>query len=126
MKQIIQTDRAPTAIGCYSQAVRTGNTVYLSGQIPLDPSSMTVVVGTIDDQIVQVFKNLKNVAEAAGGTLDSIVKMTVFLTSIDYLANVNAIMPEFFKQPYPARTSIAIVGLPKGVDVEIEAIMEIN
>jgi reactive intermediate/imine deaminase len=125
MKQVIQTSQAPAAIGCYSQAIRSGNTVYLSGQIPLNPNSMTVVEGDIVAQITQVFENLKHVATAAGGSLDAIVKLTVFLTDISYLADVNAVMPNYFKEPYPARTSIAVAGLPKAVDVEVEAIMVI-
>lgn len=126
MKHPIQTSQAPAAIGCYSQAIRTGNTVYLSGQIPLDPTSMTVVSGDIQAQIKQVFLNLQAVAIAAGGSLDSIVKLTVYLTDINYLADVNAIMPDYFTQPYPARTSIAVSALPKSASVEIEAIMAVS
>jgi len=123
MKNPIQTSNAPAAIGCYSQAIQVGNTIYLSGQIPLDPKTMTLVEGDINNQITQVFENLKAVAEAAGKNLDSIVKLTVFLTDIAFLANVNSIMPNYFKLPYPARTSIAVAGLPKGADIEIEGIL---
>ncbi len=123
MKEKIQTEKAPAAIGSYSQAIRSGNTVYLSGQIPLDPASMTVVAGDVNAQIHQVFKNLKAVTESIGGSLDHIVKLTVFLTDIATLANVNEIMPQYFSQPYPARTSIGVAALPKAVSVEVEAIM---
>lgn len=123
MKQKIHSDKAPAAIGSYSQAIKVSNTIYLSGQIPLDPVTMTVVDGDITAQIVQVFENLQEVTKAAGGDLDSIVKLTVYLTDIANLANVNAVMPKYFKEPYPARTSIGISALPKGVGVEVEAIM---
>jgi reactive intermediate/imine deaminase len=126
MKKAIKTDLAPAAIGCYSQAIHTKNTVYLSGQIPLDPKTMTVVEGDISAQTTQVFENLKAVAVAAGGGLDAIVKLTVYLTDISYLATVNSIMPNYFKEPYPARTSIGVSALPKGVSIEIEAIMDIS
>lgn len=123
MKQAIQTKEAPAAIGCYSQAIRSGNAVYLSGQIPLDPATMTVVEGDITAHVTRVFENLSRVAKAAGGSLDAIVKLTVFLTDIADLAIVNTVMPSYFKEPYPARTSIAVAALPKGVNVEIEGIM---
>lgn len=123
MKQKIHSDKAPAAIGSYSQAIKVSNTIYLSGQIPLDPATMTVVDSDITAQIVQVFENLQEVTKAAGGNLDSIVKLTVYLTDIANLANVNAVMPKYFKEPYPARTSIGISALPKGVGVEVEAIM---
>lgn len=123
MKKAIHTEQAPAAIGSYSQAIQVDNTIYLSGQIPLVPASMTVIEGDITAQIKQVFENLKSVAEAAGGSLDSIVKLTVFLTNIADLAHVNAIMPHYFKTPFPARTSIAVAALPRGVNVEIEGIM---
>jgi reactive intermediate/imine deaminase len=123
MKQVVQTNQAPAAIGCYSQAIRVENTVYLSGQIPLDPTTMSVVTGDINAQITQVFENMKKVTEAAGGNLDSIVKLTVYLIDIAHLANVNEVMPKYFNEPYPARTSIAVAALPKAVSVEVEAIM---
>lgn len=126
MKQVIQTKEAPAAIGCYSQAIRSGNTVYLSGQIPLDPVTMNIVEGDMTAHIIQVFENLSKVAEAAGGSLDAIVKLMVFLTDIANLAEVNKVMPNYFKEPYPARTSIAVAALPKGVGIEIEAIMVLS
>lgn len=125
-KELIHTQQAPAAIGSYSQAICSGRTVYLSGQIPLDPATMTVVAGDIKVQINQVFKNLKQVAQAAGGSLDSIVKLTVFLTDIANLVQINEIMPNYFKAPYPARTSIGVAALPKEVGVEIEAIMVVD
>lgn len=125
-KELIHTKQAPAAIGSYSQAIRSGRTVYLSGQIPLDPATMAIVDGDIKAQIKQVFENLKQVALAAGGSLDSIVKLTVFLTDIANLAHLNEIMPNYFKAPYPARTSIGVAALPKEVGVEIEAIMVVD
>jgi reactive intermediate/imine deaminase len=125
MKQVIRTDKAPAAIGAYSQAIRVGNTVYLSGQIPLDPKTMTVVSGDITAEVTQVFENLKQVTMAAGGNLDAIVKLTVYLTDISHLAIVNTVMPNYFNEPFPARTSIAVAALPKGVNVEVEGIMSV-
>ncbi len=122
MKKIIQTNEAPEAIGCYSQAIQSGNIVYLSGQIPLDPVSMIMVSG-IHSQIHRVFNNLKAVAEAAGGSLDHIVKLTVYLTDISSLAKVNELMEAYFTKPYPARTSFAVAALPKNALVEVDAIM---
>jgi reactive intermediate/imine deaminase len=123
MKKAIQTSNAPAAIGCYSQAIQVGNNIFLSGQIPLDPKTMTLVEGDIDKQIIQVFENLKAVTAAVGRNLDEIVKLTVFLTDIAHLANVNSIMPSFFNMPYPARTSIVVAGLPKGAQIEIEGVI---
>src|SRR5579871_6855223 len=123
MKQIIRSDRAPKAIGTYSQAVKAGNTVYLSGQIPLVPETMEIVKGGIDAQIRQVFDNLKAVAEAAGGTLANIVKLNVYLTDLTNFPVVNEIMATYFAAPYPARAAVGISALPKGVSVEMEAIM---
>lgn len=123
MKQSIQTQLAPAAIGTYSQAVQVGNMVFLSGQIPLDPKTMQVVEGDFASQVKCVFNNLKAVAEAAGGKLDSIVRLTVYLTDINNLAEVNEVMTTYFNSPYPARTSIGVAALPKGVAVEVDAII---
>lgn len=122
-KDIIATDAAPRAIGTYSQAVRSGNTVYLSGQIPLVPASMELVGGDIRAQIVQVFDNLRAVARAAGGDLQDIVKLNVFLTDLTHFPVVNETMAQYFKAPYPARAAIGVAALPKGAQVEMDAIM---
>jgi reactive intermediate/imine deaminase len=122
-KQIISTDRAPQAIGTYSQAVRAGDTVYLSGQIPLDPATMTLVDGDIDAQIRRVFDNLAAVAEAAGGSFRDVVKLNVFLTDLGHFARVNDIMAEYFQQPYPARAAIGVAALPRGAGVEMDAVL---
>jgi reactive intermediate/imine deaminase len=122
-KQRIQTNAAPDAIGTYSQAVRAGDTVYLSGQIPLDPATMQVVDGPIEAQIERVCRNLEAVATAAGGTMDDIVKVTVFLTDLGDFAKVNEVMARFFSEPYPARAAVEVAGLPKGVPVEMDAVM---
>ncbi|MCK4841642.1 MAG: RidA family protein [Methylococcales bacterium] len=122
-KKIIQTDKAPAAIGTYSQAVKINDTVYLSGQIPLDPGTMEIVEGDITAQITRVFENLKAVAEAADGDLDDIVKLNVFLTDLSHFPIVNEIMANYFTQPYPARAAIGVSALPKAVDVEMDAIM---
>jgi reactive intermediate/imine deaminase len=122
-KQIISTDRAPAAIGTYSQAVRAGNTVYLSGQIPLDPATMTLVDGDIDVQIRRVFDNLNAVAEAAGSSFRDVVKLNVFLTDLGHFARVNEIMAEYFEQPYPARAAIGVAALPRGAGVEMDAVL---
>lgn len=121
-KQIIQTAGAPQAIGTYSQAVRTGNTVYLSGQIGLDPTTMQLVEG-IDAQIVRVFDNLKAVAAAAGGSLDNTVKLNVYLTDLSHFARVNETMATYFTQPYPARAAVGVAQLPRGALVEMDAVM---
>ena len=118
----IHTDNAPAAIGPYSQAIRHNDTVYISGQIPLDPATGELVVG-IDAQIRQVFENLKAVAEAAGTDLSQALKVTVFLTDLGHFAKVNEVMEEYFAQPYPARAAIEVAGLPKGADVEADAIL---
>ena len=123
MKKIIQTDRAPAAIGTYSQAVRAGDTVYLSGQIPLDPKTMELVGGAIDTQIRRVFDNLDAVATAAGGSLKDIVKLNVYLTDLGNFAKVNEIMAAHFTKPYPARAAVGVAALPKGAQVEIDAVM---
>ena len=122
-KQPVHTDRAPAAIGTYSQAVRAGETVYLSGQIPLDPETMELVGGGVDAQIRQVFDNLAAVAEAAGGGLADVVKITVYLTDLGYFARVNEIMAQYFDEPYPARAAIGVAGLPKCAVVEMDAIL---
>jgi reactive intermediate/imine deaminase len=122
-KEAIHTDTAPQAIGPYSQAVRAGATVYLSGQIPLDPSTMQMVTGDIDAEIRRVFDNLKAVAEAAGGTLANAVKVNVFLTDLAHFARVNEIMATYCTQPYPARAAIGVAQLPRGARVEIECIL---
>ena len=122
-KQPIHTKDAPDAIGTYSQAVRTGKLVFLSGQIPLQPNTMTVVDGDFEARARQVFKNLAAVAEAAGGSLDNVVKLTIFLTDLDNFATVNAVMEDFFTEPYPARAAVGVASLPKGVDVEADAIL---
>jgi reactive intermediate/imine deaminase len=125
-RTIIQTDNAPQAIGTYSQAVRTGNTVYMSGQIPLDPASMKLVDGGMDAQIQRVFDNLSAVAEAAGGSLNDIVKLNVFLPDLGHFALVNEIMAKYFSEPYPARAAVGVASLPKGAQVEMDAIMELG
>lgn len=121
-RTVINTDAAPAAIGTYSQAVRAGNTVYLSGQIPLDPATMALVED-VDGQIRQVFDNLKAVAEAAGGGFEQVVKLTIFLTDLSHFPRVNEIMAGYFQEPYPARAAIGVAALPKGATVEMEAIM---
>ena len=125
-KNIIVTDKAPAAIGTYSQAVRYGHTVYLSGQIPLDPETMALVGDSFAMQCEQVFNNLKAVAEAAGGSLYDIVKLTIYLTDLGNFATVNEIMARFFDEPYPARAAVGIAALPKDAQLEIDAIMEMT
>jgi reactive intermediate/imine deaminase len=124
-RKIISTDKAPAAIGTYSQAVQVGNTVYISGQIPLDPKSMTVVEGDIRAQITRVFENLKAIAAAAGTNLNSAVKVNVYLTDLANFAAVNEIMATYFEQPYPARAAVQVSALPKGVQVEIDAVLDV-
>ncbi len=124
-KRIIATDKAPQAIGTYSQAVEVNGTVYLSGQIPLDPESMQMVEG-IRDQIDQVFRNLDAVAKAAGGSLTDIVKLTIYLTNLNNFATVNEVMAQYIAEPYPARAAIGVSALPKGAEVEIEGIMVLS
>jgi len=123
MKKIIHTDQAPAAIGTYSQAVQAGNTVYLSGQIPLDPSSMNLVQGDFEAQARQAFKNLQAVSRAAGGELEHVVRVTVYLTDMQQFPRVNAVMAEFFSEPYPARAAVGVRELPKGAQVEVDAIL---
>lgn len=122
-KNIISTDQAPQAIGTYSQAVKHQGFVFISGQIPLDPSSMEVVTGGIEAQIRQVFENLSAVCTAAGGSLDDIVKLSVFLTDMGDFPQVNTIMGQYFTAPYPARAAVEVSALPKGVNVEMDAIL---
>ncbi|MEN8174544.1 MAG: RidA family protein [Pseudomonadota bacterium] len=125
MKEIIRTDRAPQAIGTYSQAVKTGTTVYLSGQIPLVPETMAMVEGDMAAQIRRVFENLSAVAQAAGGDLGDVVKLNVFLTDLADFPLVNEVMAEYFTEPYPARAAIGVAALPKGAGVEMDAVMEL-
>lgn len=122
-KQSLSTHAAPEAIGTYSQAIKVDSTIYISGQIPLDPSTMELVGPDIDSQINQVLKNLEAVCRSAGGELDSIVKFTVYLINLEYSAKVNKIMQEFLNEPYPARAAVEVVALPKGAQIEIDAIM---
>ncbi|GBL47354.1 Bona fide RidA/YjgF/TdcF/RutC subgroup [Sulfuriferula multivorans] len=124
-KHIIRTDAAPAAIGTYSQAVKVGNTVYLSGQIGLDPATMQMAEGT-EAQVHRVFQNLKAVAEAAGGSLADVVKLNVFLTDLSHFAKVNQIMAEYFSEPYPARAAVGVAALPRDADVEADGVMVLD
>lgn len=126
MKINIQTDQAPAAIGTYSQAIKIDNTVYLSRQIPLDPKTGELVKGDIHTQLKRIFENLKAVAEAAGGGLDAIVRICVYLTDFANFPAVNEVMAQYFKTPYPARTTIGVASLPKGAVVEIDAVMMVG
>jgi reactive intermediate/imine deaminase len=126
MRKTIHTDSAPKAIGPYSQAVRAGNTVYFSGQIPLDPSNGELVTGDISFQTKRVFENLKAVCEAAGGSLAGIVRVGIYLTDLGNFAQVNTVMAEYFKEPYPARSTIGVASLPRGAQVEIDAILQLD
>ncbi|MDP6727843.1 MAG: RidA family protein [Gammaproteobacteria bacterium] len=127
-KRIISTEKAPAAVGTYSQAVAItgGVTIYLSGQIPLVPETMEVIEGGIENEIHQIFKNLSAVCEEAGGSLDDIVKLNIFLTDLNNFALLNEIMATYFEQPYPARAAIGIKELPKGVSVEMDGVMVLN
>ncbi|MFC4765332.1 RidA family protein [Dyella koreensis] len=125
-RSIITTDKAPAAIGPYSQAVRAGNTVYFSGQIPLDPATGTLVDGDIAAQTRRVFDNLKAVAEAAGGSLAKIVRVGIYVTDLANFATVNTVMADYFQAPYPARSTIEVSGLPKGAEVEVDAVMVLD
>ncbi|MFD1260934.1 RidA family protein [Entomomonas asaccharolytica] len=122
-KEVINTEKAPAAIGTYSQAIKAGDTVYLSGQIPLNPATMQLVEGGFEAQTVQVFENLKSVAEAAGGGLKDIVKLNIYLTDLANFAKVNEVMGRYFAEPYPARAAIGINALPKDSLVEMDAIL---
>jgi reactive intermediate/imine deaminase len=125
-RQTIHTERAPQAIGTYSQAVRVGNTVYLSGQIPFDPATMQLVEGGIEAQVRRVFENLKAVAEAAGGSLAQAVKFNIFLIDLAHFAKVNEIMALYCTKPYPARSTIGVAQLPRSAQVEIECILQLD
>ena len=122
-KQVIATNAAPKAIGPYSQAVRVGNTVWLSGQIPLDPATGELVVGSIEVQARRVFENLKAIVSAAGFTLEDAVKATVFLTDLTQFAAVNQVMAEYFREPFPTRATVGVAALPKGAAIEVECIL---
>ena len=124
-RAIISTPAAPEALGPYSQGIKVGNTVWLSGQIPLIPGSMELVTGAIGDQATQVFKNLAAVAEAAGGSLNNAVKINISLTNLEHFSEVNEVMAKFLQEPYPARACVQVAALPKGVDIEVEAILSI-
>ena len=124
-KKAIHSDHAPAAIGPYSQAIRTGQLVFLSGQIPLDPVTMQIVDGDFESRARRVFDNLRAVAEEAGGDLDKIVKLTIYLTDLGNFAAVNSVMADYFKEPYPARAALGVASLPKGADVEAEAVLSL-
>ena len=125
-RTIVTTDQAPAAIGTYSQAVRVGATVYLSGQIPLVPATMQLRDGDMRAQITQVFENLKAVAEAAGGSLQDVVKLNVYLTDLAHFPLVNEVMAQYFREPYPARAAVGVAALPKGAAVEADGVMVLN
>lgn len=125
-RQIIHSDRAPAAIGPYSQAVRVGDTVYLSGQTPLDPATMKLVEGDVATQARQVFKNLAAVCEAAGGNFTKVARVGIYMTDLSNFAQVNAVMAEFFTQPYPARSTIGVAALPLGAQVEVDLVMALD
>jgi reactive intermediate/imine deaminase len=125
-RTIIQTDQAPAAIGTYSQAVQCGSTVYLSGQIPLDPATMQMVNDSFEAEVHQVFRNLRAVAEAAGGSLAKIAKLNLYLTDLSFFATVNEIMADYFQAPYPARAAVGVAALPKGARVEADAVLVLD
>ncbi len=125
-REIIQTAKAPQAIGTYSQAIRVGTTIYLSGQIPLVAETMELVDGDIEDQIRRVFDNLSAVAAAGGGSLTDIVKLNIFLTDLSHFPQVNSVMADYFQQPYPAHAAIGVAALPKGAAVEMDGVMELD
>ena len=122
-KQIISTPDAPAAIGVYSQAVRVGNTIWVSGQIPLDPKTKELVQGDVEAQVRQVFENLKAIVAAAGASFDDVVKATVFLIDLSHFGLVNKVMAEYFREPYPARAAIGVAALPRGAQIEVECIV---
>jgi len=124
-KEIISTDKAPQAIGTYSQAVKVNNTVYISGQIPLIPETMEVLEGSVEEQIHLVFKNLQAIITAAGGNFDNVVKLNIFLTDLSNFPTVNQVMAQYFTEPYPARAAIGVKELPKAVAVEMDAVLEL-
>jgi reactive intermediate/imine deaminase len=125
-RRVVQTESAPKAIGTYSQAVRSGELLFISGQIPLEPDTMELSTGTMENLIRRVFDNLVAIADAAGGTLDDAVKLTVYLTDLVHFPLVNEVMAEYFSEPYPARAAIGVASLPKGAPVEIEAILRLG
>jgi reactive intermediate/imine deaminase len=125
-RRSFHTDRAPQAIGTYSQAVRAGDTVYLSGQIPFDPATMQLVAGDMETQARRVFDNLKAVAEAAGGSLDKAVKVTIFLTDLAHFVKVNEVMATYFAKPYPARSTVGVAQLPRGAQIEVECVLHLG
>jgi reactive intermediate/imine deaminase len=125
-RSIIHTEAAPAAIGPYSQAVRCGETVYVSGQIPLDPESMTLVTGGFEAEARQVFRNLGAICEAAGGSLADIAKLNIYLTDLSYFGTVNELMSEVFGEPYPARAALGVAALPKGAAVEMDAVVDLS
>lgn len=122
-KKSIHSNNAPAAIGTYSQAIQVGDLVFLSGQIPLDPATMEIVDGDFEARTRRVFDSLRAVVEAAGGNLDQVVKLTIYLTDLTNFATVNSVMEDYFQQPYPARAAVGVASLPKGVDVEADAIL---
>jgi reactive intermediate/imine deaminase len=122
-KQIISTQSAPAAIGVYSQAVRVGNTIWVSGQIPLDPQTKELVQGDVEAQVRQVFENLKAIVAAAGASFDDVVKATVFLIDLSHFGLVNKVMAEYFREPYPARAAVGVAALPRGAQIEVECIV---
>ncbi|HSY95967.1 MAG TPA: RidA family protein [Steroidobacteraceae bacterium] len=122
-KQIISTEDAPAAIGVYSQAVRVGNTIWVSGQIPLDPKTKELVQGDVEAQVRQVFENLKAIVAAAGASFDDVVKATVFLIDLSHFGLVNKVMAEYFREPYPARAAVGVAALPRGAQIEVECIV---
>jgi reactive intermediate/imine deaminase len=122
-KLIIATTEAPSAIGTYSQAVRVGNTIWVSGQIPLDPKTMELVVGDIEVQARRVFENLRAIVKASGATLDEVVKVTIFLLDLSHFALINRVMADYFREPYPARAALGVASLPRGAQIEVECIV---
>ncbi len=125
-REIITTEQAPSAIGTYSQAVKVGNAVYLSGQIPLVPATMEMISGDTEAQIVQVFENLRAVAQAAGGDMADVVKLNIFLTDLGCFATVNEVMARYFEAPFPARAAVQVAALPRGAEVEMDAVMHLG
>ena len=125
-KNKISTDKAPSAIGVYSQAIRAGNLVFISGQIPLDPKSMQMIDGDINDHIKQVLTNIKSIVEESGGTMNDIVKINVYLKDLEHFQNVNSVMESYFDEPYPARAAVEVSRLPKDVSIEMDAILYVE
>ena len=125
-KNKISTDKAPSAIGVYSQAIRAGNLVFISGQIPLDPKSMQMIDGDINDHIKQVLTNIKSIVEESGGTMNDIVKINVYLKDLEHFQHVNSVMESYFDEPYPARAAVEVSRLPKDVSIEMEAILYVE